>query len=67
MKIFSRTSRPILVNRSTNHPWVKKILNFSNKGPSPLQMGDNHKNGKIGLSHLEIFSRQTRLILTTLF
>jgi hypothetical protein len=28
-----------------NHPWVKVILNYSNKEPGPLQMGDNCKNG----------------------
>jgi hypothetical protein len=29
------------------HPWVKGILNCSNKGPSPLQRGDNHKHAKM--------------------
>jgi hypothetical protein len=24
--------------------WVQEILNCSNKGPRPLQWGDNHKN-----------------------
>jgi hypothetical protein len=28
----------------TNHPWVKGIQKKSNKGPGPLQMGDNCKN-----------------------
>jgi hypothetical protein len=28
---------------------------YSNEGSSPLQRGDNHKNAKIGLSHLNIF------------
>jgi hypothetical protein len=41
---FSRTSRPISIKRGTNHPWVKGILNYSNKGPGPLQRGDNYKN-----------------------
>jgi hypothetical protein len=31
------------------------ILNFSNKGPGPLQIGDNHKNAKMGWGHLNIF------------
>jgi hypothetical protein len=42
------------------------ILNCSNKGPSPLQRGDNHKNAKMGWDHLKIFSRSTGLILTRL-
>jgi hypothetical protein len=46
-KIFSRTSRLISIKLSINHPWVKGILNCSNKGPGPLQRGDNHKNAKI--------------------
>jgi hypothetical protein len=42
-----------------NYPWVKGILNCSNKGPSPLQSlrGDNHKKAKMALGHLKIFSR----------
>jgi hypothetical protein len=47
-KIFSRTSRPISIKLSINHPWVKGTLNFSNKGPGPLQRGDNHRNAKMG-------------------
>jgi hypothetical protein len=34
-----------------NHPWVKGILNCSNKGPGPFQMGDNHKNAKLWLNN----------------
>jgi hypothetical protein len=45
---FSRTSRPISIKLSTNHPWVKGILNFTIKGPGPLQRGDNHKMQKFG-------------------
>jgi hypothetical protein len=44
LKIFSRTSRPISINLGTNHPWVKEILDCTNKGPCPFQRGDNHKN-----------------------
>ena len=44
---FSRTSRPISIKLGTNHPRVKGILNSSNKGPDPLQRGDNHKNVKM--------------------
>ena len=47
-KIFSRTSRPIQIKLGINHPWVKGILNCSNKGPGPLQRGDNHKMQKWG-------------------
>jgi hypothetical protein len=42
---FSKTSRPISVKLGTYHPWVKGIPNYSNQGPGPLQMGDDHKNG----------------------
>jgi hypothetical protein len=42
-KIFSRTSRPISIKLGINHPWVKGILNCSNKGSGPLQRGDNLK------------------------
>jgi hypothetical protein len=45
LKIFSRTSRPISIKLSINHPWVKGILNCSKKGPDSLQRGDNHKHG----------------------
>jgi hypothetical protein len=47
-KIFSRTSRPVSIKLGTNHSWIKGILNCSNKGPGPLQRGDNHKSAKIG-------------------
>jgi hypothetical protein len=39
---------------------------FSNKGPGPLQRGDNHKNVKLGWGHLKIFFRTTGQILTRL-
>jgi hypothetical protein len=45
---FSRTSRPISIKLGTNHPLVKGILNYLNKGSGPLQRGDNHKNAKLG-------------------
>jgi hypothetical protein len=50
-KIFSRTSRPISIKLGTNHPWVKEILDYTNKRPDPLQRGDNHKNAKIWRGH----------------
>jgi hypothetical protein len=37
---------------------VKGIQVCSNKGPGPLQRGDNHKNVKMDLGHLKIFSRK---------
>jgi hypothetical protein len=45
---FSRTSRPNSIKLGTNYPWVKGIQVCSNKGPCPLQRGDNHKNVKMG-------------------
>jgi hypothetical protein len=48
---FSKTSRPISIKLGMNHPWVKGILNCSNKGPGPFQRGGNHKNAKLWLGH----------------
>jgi hypothetical protein len=45
---------------------VKEIQVCSNKGPGPLQRGDNHKNVKMGWGHLKIFFRTTWPILTRL-
>jgi hypothetical protein len=60
---FFRTSKPNSIKLGTNYPWVKGIQVSSNKGPSPLQRGDNHKNVKMGWGHLKIFfSRTTELI-----
>jgi hypothetical protein len=52
---FSRTSRPISIKLGINDPWVKGILNCSNKGPGLLQRGDIHKNAKMGWGNLKIF------------
>jgi hypothetical protein len=52
--MFSITSRPNLIKLKTNYPWMKGIQVCSNKGPGPLQRGDNHKNVKMGWSHIEI-------------
>jgi hypothetical protein len=44
---------------------VKGIQKCSNKGPGPLQRGENHKNVKMGRGLLKIFfSRTTGPILT---
>ena len=53
--IFSTTNRPISIKLGTNHPWSKEILNCTNKGPGPLQRGDNYKNAKMGRGHLKVF------------
>jgi hypothetical protein len=45
---------------------VKGIQVCSNKGPGPLQRGDNQKSVKMGWGHLKIFSRTMRPILTRL-
>jgi hypothetical protein len=56
---FSRSSRPISIKGGTNHPWVKEILDYTNKWPIPLQSGDNHKNAKIWQGHWKSFSLRT--------
>jgi hypothetical protein len=57
---FSRTSWPIWIKLGINHPWVTGILICSNKGPGPLQRGDNLKNAKkMGWGHLKIFFSRT--------
>ena len=68
LRIFIfRTSRPNSIKLGTNYPWMKGIQVCSNKGPGPLQRGDNHKNVKIGWGHIKIFSsRTTGPILTRL-
>jgi hypothetical protein len=64
---FSITSWPNSIKLGTNYPWVKGIQFCSNKGPSPLQRGDNRKNVKMGWGHLKIFfSRTTGPNLTRL-
>jgi hypothetical protein len=46
---------------------MKGIQIYSNKGPDPLQRGDNHKNVKMWWGHLKIFfSRTASPILTRL-
>ena len=45
---------------------MKGIQVCSNKGPGPLQRGDNLKNAKIGCGHLNFFSRTTGPISTKL-
>jgi hypothetical protein len=46
-KIFLfRTSGPISIKLYTNNPWVKGIINCSNKWTDTLQRGYNYKNTK---------------------
>jgi hypothetical protein len=45
---------------------VKGIQVCSNNGPGPRQRRDNHKNAKLGLGHIKMFSRTTVRILTKL-
>jgi hypothetical protein len=51
--MFSRTTRPISIKLCTNHPLVNGILNYSNKGPGPLQMGANHKKYQNGMGSFQ--------------
>jgi hypothetical protein len=57
--VFFRTSTPNSIKLVTNYPSVKGIQVSSNKGPGPLQRGDNHKNVKMGWGHLKIFFSRT--------
>jgi hypothetical protein len=50
----------------TSMPNLKGIQVCSNKGPGPLQRGDNHKKVKMRWGHLKIFSRTIGPILTRL-
>jgi hypothetical protein len=38
----------------TNHPWVKRIKNYSKEGPGSFPRGDNHINAKIRWDHLNL-------------
>jgi hypothetical protein len=44
LKIFSRTTWPMLTRFGTNHRWGEGIHVYSNKAQGPFQRGDNHKN-----------------------
>jgi hypothetical protein len=60
LKPFSRSSKPNSIKIGTRYPWMKGIQFYSNKGPGPLQKGNNHKNVKMGWGNLKIFfSRST--------
>jgi hypothetical protein len=56
---FSRTGTLISIKLRANHPWLKGILNCTDKGPGPLQRGDNCKNAKMVCGRLRIFFSRT--------
>jgi hypothetical protein len=45
----------------TSHHYVKGIHNYSNKGPGPVQRGDNYKNVNISWGHIKIFLSRTSM------
>jgi hypothetical protein len=47
LKIFSRTTGPILTRLGTDHPYVKGIQVSSNEGVNSSTRGDNSKRLKI--------------------
>jgi hypothetical protein len=51
--IFLNLLSPTFIKLGTNYLLVKGIQVCSNKGPGPLQRGDNYKNVKMGLGHLK--------------
>jgi hypothetical protein len=44
LKIFSRTTGPILTRLGTNHPWGKGIQVCSNEADRPSPRGDKDKS-----------------------
>jgi hypothetical protein len=47
LKIFSRTTWPILTKLAINHPWGKGIQVCSNEGDYPSPRGDNSERVKM--------------------
>jgi hypothetical protein len=47
LKIFSRTTGPILTRLGTNHPRRERIQVFLKEGDSPSPRGDNSERVKI--------------------
>jgi hypothetical protein len=56
---FPRTSWPKSLKLGTSYPLVKRIQVCSNKGPDPLQRGNNHRNVGKGWGHLKILFLKT--------
>jgi hypothetical protein len=50
---------PKSIKLGTNYRLVKRIQVCSNKGPGPLQRGDNHRNVRKGWDHLDILFLRT--------
>jgi hypothetical protein len=46
----------------TNHPWVKRIKNCSNKVPGLVQRGDNYKNKVKSFKSLLLKNHKVRKI-----
>jgi hypothetical protein len=57
-KIFSRTSRPILIKLDKNYLCIKGMYVCTKKGPGPLQ---REIIAKIGWCHLKYFFSRTSL------
>jgi hypothetical protein len=55
LEIFFRTSKPISIKLDANHPCIKGIQVYTNKGPDTFQRGDICKN-RVG--SFEIFSQE---------
>jgi hypothetical protein len=55
---FLRTSRPISIKLGTNHPYVKRIHNYTNQGPGPFEFKGEIIT-KTGWCHLKIFFSRT--------
>jgi hypothetical protein len=59
LKIFSRTTGPILTRLGRNHPWVKGIQICSNEGDNPSPRGYSSERVKIHWKILRIFFSRT--------
>jgi hypothetical protein len=58
LKIFSRTTGPMLTRLGTNHPWGEGIQVCSSEGRCPSLRGDN-KRVKIHKKYSKIFFSKT--------
>jgi hypothetical protein len=47
LKIFSKTTVPILTRLCTKHTWAKGIQNCTNERKTPFPRGDNSERVKI--------------------
>jgi hypothetical protein len=61
LKIYSRTTGPILTRLGRNHPWGEEIQVCLNEGDCPSSRGDNSETKKYTEIFLKIvFSRTCR-------